>query len=172
MGLFNPIRNDIIRIYKLVTSLDQTHYVQPVAAMLGSTIGEHVAQILEFYSCILQTSNENLIIYAHREQNPEVETNPDAAILLIHGLLKNLNAIVVDKKVLVQKNYSEHDGEEVYLSSSLFRELAHALDHSVHHQAIVTIALTAKTRQSEELSGFTAAHEILRLKTDLTKNHL
>lgn len=169
MGLFNPIRKDIISIYKLVTHLDQSRYVQPHPAMLGASIGHHVRAILEFYSCILLTSNENVVCYGECNRNIEMEAEPAAAIAVIHRLLQKLNAIVIDRKVLVQENYTQSSGGEVYLSSSLFRELAHALDYSVHRQTILKMGLNVLNQPVDRSTGFSVALDILHSNTNVPK---
>lgn len=170
MSLFNPIRKDILTICKLLSSLDNALYIQPLPLINNATIGQHVRHVLEFYSCILLDSKENLICYDGRKRDLRIENDSVFAIQVTGRLMQKLKEIIIDKKVCVQANYSDQDHEDVYLSSSLFRELAYALDHSIHHQAIVKIGLSGMPEHSEKVKSIGVAPSTLRNQNAVNKN--
>lgn len=172
MSLLNPIKKDISGLCSLVDALDDSQYVQPLPSISGATVGQHVRHMLEFYSCILLEAKEDLICYDNRKRDLRLETERAEAGTVAGRLLEMLEEIMIDKKVCVQANYSEHDQHDVYLSSTLFRELAYALDHSIHHQAMVNVGLTGMPKIREKIGPLGVAPATLRHQRNLQKTIL
>ena len=164
MSLFNPIRNDIHRIGSFLGSLDKALYVQPLPVISGGTVGQHVRHVLEFYSCILLDSKDDLICYDGRKRDLKIENDNTFALHVSEQLMLALQTIMIDKKVCVRVNYDDANQHDVYLKSTLFRELAYALDHSIHHQAIVKIGLSGMPGLSDKINELGVAPSTLRYR--------
>lgn len=164
MSLLSPIQQDLFRLSMLVNCLDDTLFVKPLQVISGATLGQHVRHMLEFYSCILLDAQGEVICYDNRRRDLLIETDRSVALDVVEQLTEVLNKIIIDARVCVQANYEENDDHAVFLTSSLFRELAYALDHSIHHQAIVKIGLSEMPSILNNLSDLGVAPATIRYK--------
>ena len=116
--------------------------MQPLEVLHGSSIGQHVRHIIDFYKCILDGSFELTIDYAKRERRIEVETIPAAAINAFQEVLFGLRQQPADQALRVLGDYSgQQDRARESYHSSVGREMMFAHDHAVHHLAIIKIAV-------------------------------
>jgi len=80
-----------------------------------------------------------VIDYDKRERGTDIETSTAAAGMLIQQLdakLASLNAAVVSQAVQARMMHAS-DGEPMTVPSSVGRELAFVLSHTIHHGAMV-----------------------------------
>lgn len=136
----------LTELKKLTKELSPVVYVRKNSLLSGATIGQHFRHIIEFYNCIQNGHNQNFVCYDDRKRDELIETEQEYAINKIHEAIFFLNSIKKDKSIDMHVNYSVDKNEKITVSTSLFRELAYALDHTIHHLAIVKIAL-----QEEEI---------------------
>jgi hypothetical protein len=113
-------------------------YILPLATLKGSSIGMHVRHIVEFYKCVLFDSTNNTINYDERKRNLLLENNVKYTVDFITEIIDVLQNIDTNKRVLLVAVYGN---ENVTMESSLYRELTYNIEHTVHHLAIISIAL-------------------------------
>ena len=172
MSLLNPIKQDLFRLCWLIDELDDSTYIQSLPLISGATIGQHVRHMLEFYGCILLDMKAGLICYDNRKRDLRIETERTVAFATVEKLVETLEEILIDKKVCVQANYSSQDQDDIFLNSTLFRELAYALDHSIHHQAIVKAGLATMPEVLEKISELGVAPSTVRYRLSVNKTIL
>lgn len=129
--------------------------------MLGdSTIGQHVRHILEFYICLL-TNNENVICYDERKRDLSLETDFLTINQALSEISKKLDDITIDKTILLKMSFIHDEHDETRYTSSLFRELVYCLEHSIHHEAIIKIAVSEIAPSITLNEQFGIAHSTL-----------
>jgi uncharacterized damage-inducible protein DinB len=133
-------RENLQEIKKLVHSLEQDDYIASTPFLSGASIGQHVRHILEFYLCLLEGIKTKTVNYDKRERNFDLESNPDFAVYTIDKISSNL-AFAKDEAIKLEGNFTFEDGASEFIQSSVNRELAYCLEHSIHHQALIKIAL-------------------------------
>ena len=116
-------------------------YTKPKHLLSNATIGQHLRHVIEFYTCIEKGSVEGRICYDDRDRNVFIESDMEFSKNTIEGIIQFLSSISDDKPVTLKANYSGASKVETHIKSSLFREIAYALDHTIHHMAIIKIAL-------------------------------
>ncbi len=119
-------------------SADEFTNEQPL--LFGSSIGQHVRHILEFYECLMGNVESGSFSYDHRKRDLLLETQLGKARGSVAHSSQMLSTLIVDKALRMS---SELPGEGLssQQSTTLKRELAYLADHSVHHLAMVRIAL-------------------------------
>ncbi len=129
-------------IKELLHQLQDEEYQYKSPILSGATIGQHVRHILEFYSCLLRGLESEIINYDKRERDLEIETCKASAINLIDAIISKLIFINNDKSLKLAGNFtvSKENGDH-FLNTSLNRELAYNLEHSIHHQALIKVGL-------------------------------
>lgn len=129
-----------LRTYLKVIEPDQ--YQVPLELLSGSTIGEHTRHIIEFFTCLLEQSADlpdPVINYAIRRRDYLIESNAEHALLAIDEICVKLNSL--DTEVNCKLDCSEHGQQGLLVPSTVGRELIYTIEHTIHHLAIVKIAL-------------------------------
>lgn len=131
---------DDLRHYLAV--IDPVTYQTPLDILSGSTIGQHTRHIIEFYNCLLEQSLDTaspVINYALRHRDHRIETEPDYALVNVNAICEKLQEINIDQPC--QLNGEEHGQKELLVTSTIGRELIYNIEHTIHHLAIVKIAI-------------------------------
>ncbi len=142
MSLIQHNIQKLAELKALLEKLPDELYIRKKEVLSGSTIGQHFRHILEFYVCLKKGADTGIICYDARERNTLIETDRQYASGIVSDIKHFLYTIGPNSNVMLMGNYSVTDDEQTEISSSLYRELAYALDHAVHHLAIVKIALS------------------------------
>ncbi len=111
----------------------------------GASIGEHTRHFIEFYQCLLEhiTAEGKIIDYARRRRDHALESDPEAAQRAIVALVERIRALPDDTPCALACNEHFADGPPVFIHSNLSRELLYNIEHTIHHMAIIKIALQA-----------------------------
>jgi hypothetical protein len=86
-------------------------------------------------------AGEPTINYANRRRDHRIESEPDHALSYVELITEQLKEIDADR--LCQLDCSEHGMEHLMVNSTIGRELIYNIEHTIHHLAIVKIALRA-----------------------------
>lgn len=113
---------------------------RPSKLLFGSSIGQHVRHILEFYTCLLTELNERSFSYDRRQRDLLIETEVIAARASTVRSMSLLSRITGDRDLVMESELPDMTGHCVQ-RTTLKRELAYLADHGVHHLAMVRIAL-------------------------------
>ena len=153
MALIHHNIKKLHEIKELIHHLPSDLYTQPKEVLSQSTIGQHFRHILEFYMCLENGLNTGIVCYDERERDILIETNIDYATGIIEKLTLFLGKIKKDNLIELKASYSTTSDEKMSIQTSIFRELAYALDHTIHHLAIIKIALTEEGLEMDSNLG-------------------
>ncbi|WP_416864219.1 MAG: hypothetical protein ACMVP2_15750 [Imperialibacter sp.] len=159
---------DLESIQKLLINTPSHLFTKQLPLINDATIGQHVRHILEFYQQLVLEEASGKICYDNRVRNTSIETDPNFAIQVAQGLISKLTRLTKDKALLLRASYSGDEEEKEVINSSLKRELAYALDHSIHHLAIIKIALCGEGLNIDPKLGL--APSTLRFKNSTYQN--
>jgi len=122
-----------------ITIMDDQHYTEPSELLLGSTIGQHVRHILEFYTCLKDGYAVQKINYDLRKRDLAIEREKIVALSLITELINWMQA-AEPIALLLEGSYEAEEKEIFSILSHLERELVYNIEHTIHHMAIIKIA--------------------------------
>jgi hypothetical protein len=122
--------NSLVHVLKQLPDLNS--YNNPCEALSNATIGQHTRHIIELYQCLLSGK----INYDDRKRNPLYENDVDASVAAIMEIQQNLQQ--PDKQVNILCGTS---GNTVCIESNYYREVLYNLEHCIHHQALIKVAL-------------------------------
>ncbi|RJP35895.1 MAG: DinB family protein [Phycisphaerales bacterium] len=146
----------------LVAATDEQYVRQPVGVIPGS-LGGHVRHCLDHFAALCAGATSGLIDYDRRQRGTAIETSRSAALHAIRGLqdrLAPLDASMMTRGVRVVSMLTV-EGTSIEVPSSLGRELAFVLSHTVHHNALVSAMCSTLGIPVPERFGFapsTIAH--------------
>lgn len=134
--LIPSINNSLNELIDLLKQLSQNEYSNSCAELSNATIGEHTRHIIEMFQCLENQYDLGIVNYDKRERNIRIQTDTAFAIENIVLIQQNL-----DKKNKNIELLQIIDGEEIRIESNYFRELLYNLEHCIHHQALIKVAI-------------------------------
>ena len=137
-------QEDLTDLRQLVDLIPVDTYTFKSPMLADSTIGQHVRHVLEFYGCVLHGDADTTVNYDKRERSHELENDPIAASIYISRLIELLGVDMEDRPLLLEADFSTTGDISKSLVSSLYRELAYCLEHSIHHKALIKVGLLAQ----------------------------
>jgi len=141
MGIIKYNIQKLEEVRKLIQEIPDGLYLEKAEIISDSTIGQHFRHIIEFYLAIINVKGET-ICYDDRIRDLRIETDKEFALEVISKITGRIFKLNSNHGIVLRANYGEKVNEIIYLSSSLHRELAYALDHCIHHLAIIKIAIS------------------------------
>jgi hypothetical protein len=136
MMLTNSITKCLDELILLLNQLCDKEYSKKRKHLSDATIGEHTRHIIEMFQCLEKNYESGLINYDKRERNLKTETDTNFAFNKIIEIKKSLNK--ENKEIQLQQII---DGHEIRIESNYFRELLYNLEHCIHHQALIKVAV-------------------------------
>ena len=134
--------NDHIRVLKqgaeLIERLNDQVYSLPFRPLFTYGVGSHFRHCLDSYHCFFKGIETGKIDYDHRERDELIERDREVAIARIETViacLRNLASCDETVPLMAQQD------SEVWTHTSLGRELQFLLSHTIHHYALIALAL-------------------------------
>ena len=127
---------------------------RPLPGVSGS-IGEHVRHALDHIAAVAGARFPEALTYDRRERGTAVESDTGAALRAIWRLkaaLTMVDGTNIDQSITVTAVLS-HGDAPVSMRSTLRRELAFVISHTVHHQALIAMLLAVAGRQVPDSFG-------------------
>ena len=142
MELLKATKKNLTHLYRTVEQLKQDQYTKPLALLSGSSLGQHVRHILEFYECLLLAESNGVVNYDNRERKLQMEEDQNMVLETIADFIEKLGKADLKNFLILQATFSENIEEHsVDIETSFERELMYNLDHTIHHVAIIKIAI-------------------------------
>lgn len=154
-------------LYTAIESLTDDQYTESLDILSGSSIGSHVRHTLEFYLCLLRKKPEQIFSYDERERDLRLENERIFALIIIDNLVDRLSCIQSDQSMRLQSDFSEFGNDSIIFDTSLFRELAYCLEHSIHHQALIKIGIKSVSKNTILEKTFGIAPSTVRYKSQV-----
>ena len=134
--LIQSIKNNLSENIELLRQLTNEEFMQKNPELSNATIGEHMRHIIELFGCLLENYDYGLINYDDRKRDLLLQTDKNEAIAIIEKYLLELDK--PNKPLSLTHNcFSPIE----LLQTNYFRELIYNLEHSIHHQALIKVAL-------------------------------
>ena len=119
--------------------LNKSQYSQALPILSNSSIGQHTRHFIEFFECLLDREDSITVCYDKRKRDYLLETDSSVAKERLNGLQQSLKMLKEDQALKLSALYPESG--EVWVDSSLKRELMYNIEHTIHHLAIIKIGL-------------------------------
>jgi len=139
----------------LISNVPVRVYCERLASNVSGSIGEHVRHCLDHVAALVAADPSVTLSYDRRRRGTAVESDPAEALRQILELKRALDAWStrsLDEPVRVTSMISPA-GDAVTGWSTLARELAFVVTHTIHHQAIVGVLLSLHGHSVPERFG-------------------
>ena len=134
--LIASINKTLNELLDLLSQISDTDYSCPCHQLSNATIGEHTRHIIEMFQCLENQYENGIVNYDIRKRDYLIQTNTDFAQKCI---LQILNQIEKPNKSLQLQQII--DGVELLIDTNYNRELLYNLEHCIHHQALIKVAV-------------------------------
>ena len=128
----------LLSLQSILNQIKDEDYSRSIQLLKGGSVGKHVRHIVEFYECLLFNQKDNTVNYDERKRNILLEENLKYALDYITEIIDTIEKIETNKRVILVSIYNN---ESVSMESSLYREITYNIEHTVHHLAIISIAI-------------------------------
>lgn len=134
--LIPSLHKALNELVSLLNQLSNDDFTTPCKGLSNSTIGEHTRHIIEMFQCLENQYESGVVNYDKRNRDHRIQTDTDFALQCISVVKNQLEK--ENKKIMLQQIV---DSEELYIESNYFRELLYNLEHCIHHQALIKVAV-------------------------------
>ena len=155
------IHDKLSALEVLMDSLGDSKYSKQLDILKGGTVGKHIRHIIEFYEMFMHGIEGQDICYDDRKHNPDVETVVAVALEKLAKIKYAILELDADYPIVVTANYTPDPANSQKIPSSLSRELAYNLDHTIHHFAIVKLAVIHTFPDIEIPANFDLAYSTI-----------
>lgn len=120
----------------VLLQLDNAVYTRPCHLLSDATIGQHTRHIVELFQCLLDGYQQGEVSYDKRKRDKQIENDTAVAINHLMTIQHSLNQQDKDLHVVYELN-----GNTCRLRSNYFREAMYNLEHTIHHLALIKVAI-------------------------------
>ncbi|KQB42595.1 hypothetical protein [Flavobacterium aquidurense] len=134
--LLKSIRHSLDELVDLLDQLSDKDYSKSCEALSNATIGEHTRHIIEMFQCLEKSYDSAVLNYDNRARNNQIQTETafaKQAIIQIKTGLKSENKTIYLEQII--------DHLAIRIQSNYYRELLYNLEHCIHHQALIKVAV-------------------------------
>lgn len=157
-------KENLYQIMDLLQRISPEDYTRKPEILSGATIGQHIRHIVEFYLLLVSGSFTGAISYDKRERDILLEANPEFAIATIYNILSGILTLNIDSPVFIEADYTTEGASKNMIASSVGRELAYCIEHSIHHQALIKAGLIALGLKELTDDHFGVAYSTIRFR--------
>lgn len=157
-------QENLAQIKDLLEIISLEDYTRKPDVLSGASLGQHVRHILEFYLLLISGSFTGTISYDKRERNLKIENDPDFAIQTVKNVLAGILTLCEDKPLKFDADYTTDGSTGNIIMSSVYRELAYCIEHSIHHQALIKSGLVAMGQSNLVDDNFGVAYSTIRYR--------
>ena len=161
-----PLTQLLRQLASVIESLSDSQYTQKPVGVIESSVGGHVRHCLDHVQSLLSAVKTGHLDYDRRQRGTPVETLRFSAMQLIDDLIESLHELprfVFIRPITVSVSMSSDD-EPVSVLSSVGREMAYVLAHTIHHNAILGAMVKTLGGEVPERFGY-APSTIKNIKT-------
>ena len=127
--------------FALVERLDDEIFATTPRGLAPHRVGSHLRHVLEFYECFLDGLESGRVDYDSRKRNEAIERTRHSALVSIRSIIGRLQATSRPSTEAILAVRLENAEADVWLGSSIGRELQALSSHTIHHFALIAVTL-------------------------------
>lgn len=136
-------KKQLFELKSILNQIKDSDYSKSLRILENGTLGRHVRHVLEFYECLFISNFGDTVCYDDRKRNLILEENVRFASDYIDQIIDRIELVDINKRLLLKSRFEQ---AEILMESSLFREITYNIEHTVHHLAIIRIAISSELK--------------------------
>ena len=134
--LVKSICQSLDELIFILDQLSDEEYSKCCRSLSNATIGEHTRHIIEMFQCLEKGYELGVLNYDNRKRNEKIQTQTEFAKQCINEIKMGLRTENIT--MYVEQVVNEL---AIRIQSSYYRELLYNLEHCIHHQALIKVAV-------------------------------
>jgi uncharacterized damage-inducible protein DinB len=157
-------KENLEQLKEMLQAINNENYTRQNEILSGSSVGQHIRHILEFYLLLVSGSFSGTISYDKRQRDIRIEKDQQFAIQTIDRLLQGIDTLDETLAVKFEGDFTADGSTQNTIMSSVGRELAYCIEHSIHHQAIIKAGLMMLGLSGLTSENFGVAYSTIRYR--------
>ena len=133
---FTSVKQTLFELQHLLNQISEDDYSKPIEYLSNASIGEHTRHIIELFQCVINSYEVGELNYDNRNRNLLIQTNPSFAIEKIDEICNSIEK--ENKDLILESVFFEVVSR---INTNYFREVIYNLEHCIHHQALIKVAV-------------------------------
>jgi hypothetical protein len=157
-----PLAGLLQQMRSMIEQMDDETYTQPAPGRTSGGVGGHVRHCLDHVGALVVATRTGIVEYDRRRRGTSVESCRAAAIQQIAELTRQLTTLqpsMLDEPLLVETQI-DPAGAMILTRSTVCREVAFVISHTIHHNAIVGQLLAGRAMPLDARFGLAPATPI------------
>jgi hypothetical protein len=157
-----PLASLLQQMRSMIERMDDEIYTLPAPGRSSGGVGGHVRHCLDHVNALVQATRTGIVEYDRRRRGTDVESCRAAAVQQIAELTARLAALdvsMLDEPLLVETQI-DPAGAMILTRSTVCREVAFVISHTIHHNAIVAQLLAGRPVSLDARFGLAPATPI------------
>jgi len=134
--IFQQLSQQLLSLIVLLRSLSNEQYSRKIKYLGNASIGGHTRHIIELIQCVNKGYDSDTIDYLYRIRNLDLENSKSLAIEVLLQIEKDLMKADKNLKMVV-----ENTNLDCSVNTTYFREVVYNTEHTIHHLALIKVAL-------------------------------
>ena len=161
--IFQQLTQQLASLTSLINSLNNNQFTQKIEHLGNVSIGAHTRHIIELLQCAIDGYYTNTVDYINRKRNLEIETNKDIALSVLASLEEYYQ--LPDKKLNLTIDNVDAAIEPI-VTTTYFREIVYNTEHTIHHLALIKVALV-ELKLNRVDANFGMAYSTIKYQSSL-----
>lgn len=161
--IFQQLSQQLASLNNLIEALDDHQFTKKVEHLGNASIGGHTRHIIELLQCAIDGHHTGTVDYINRTRNLDIETNKEFALSVLASL--KLYYQLPDKKLNLTIDGAD-DAMIPTVTTTYFREIVYNIEHTIHHLALIKVALIELKLHLVDAS-FGMAYSTIKYKSSL-----
>ena len=136
--IFGTAMRTVKHLAEALDRLTDQQYTVSCITLSGSSIGQHVRHVVEFFQCLLSGYDMGVVNYDSRHRNQKIATDIAYGQECLSAITDNISQ--ADKPMALYAGFGG-EGQSSILSTTYFRELFYNIEHTIHHMALIRIGI-------------------------------
>jgi hypothetical protein len=136
--IFFQLSQQLQSLGNLLILLNEKQYTQKIEHLGNASIGGHTRHIIELLQCAVDGYYTGEVDYINRTRNFLLETDPELAHTALQQLTTSIKHNDKQLKMAVENAGDNTDSEVI---TTYFREIVYNSEHTIHHLALIKVAL-------------------------------
>ena len=161
--IFEQLTEQLQSLASLLKTLRNEQYTKQIKHLGDASIGGHTRHIIELLQCALDGYHLNKVDYVHRIRNLALENDKHFALEKLNWLMETILLEDKELQMVVETNHSN-----TIVLTSFYREIIYNTEHTIHHLALIKVALLEMDLHVVE-QDFGMAYSTIQYKASLAK---
>jgi uncharacterized damage-inducible protein DinB len=147
------------QLAEVVAHMSDGQYQQRPVGEVASSVGSHVRHCLDHLTALLDAARTGSLNYDDRRRDTQIERSRHAALTEMRDQerrLLELSALPSERRLCLTTLVS-CDASPIVVRTSLGRELAFVLSHSIHHGALIAVMARSLQAHVPQRFGYAPA---------------